>query len=243
MWDFGGQEEYRDKYLITPEKFFFGIDLIIYVIDIQDTQRYEESLDYFKKIVDIIKRLEENPYILVFIHKYDPDIRDSEEISLNVEYLKEKITNLLKDKKLDYDIYLSSIFSMISNEPKFSKYIKDIMKETTLTSSTQTKIDGMGNIVETTLNSVIRLSESIMTQFKELEVRIATLEASKGTSAQAQNNLPQPMYSSKPLPPPPPPPSATQKAQEPRPSPASVRSAIIGELKELFSKKKKLDIT
>jgi len=47
LWDFGGQIDHREEYLKEPEKYFFGINLVIYVIDIQDTERYDESIEYF----------------------------------------------------------------------------------------------------------------------------------------------------------------------------------------------------
>ena len=74
IWDFGGQQEYRDKYLEEPNKYFLKIDLIIYVIDLQDPEKYNESINYFEKIIDILEKLEESPYILIFIHKFiSPD--------------------------------------------------------------------------------------------------------------------------------------------------------------------------
>ncbi|MFW9988829.1 MAG: ADP-ribosylation factor-like protein, partial [Candidatus Odinarchaeota archaeon] len=72
IWDFGGQEEYREMYIQEPHRYFLNIDLIIYVIDLQDPQKYKESIEYFKKIIEILEKLEENPHILIFIHKYDP---------------------------------------------------------------------------------------------------------------------------------------------------------------------------
>ncbi|MFW9819824.1 MAG: hypothetical protein ACFFE5_09460, partial [Candidatus Thorarchaeota archaeon] len=46
---------------------------IIYVIDIQDTKRYDTALKYLK---DVINSIEESNNIdfSVFLHKFDPDI-------------------------------------------------------------------------------------------------------------------------------------------------------------------------
>ena len=54
IWDFGGQEQYRDKYLTNPDKYFLEVDLLLYVIDVQETDKFEESLDYFNKILNIL---------------------------------------------------------------------------------------------------------------------------------------------------------------------------------------------
>ncbi|MCK4481052.1 MAG: hypothetical protein KAV01_11030, partial [Candidatus Lokiarchaeota archaeon] len=58
IWDLGGQKEYRERYLDNPEQYFIQLDLLIYVIDAQDPERFEESLDYFKNIIDSLIFLE-----------------------------------------------------------------------------------------------------------------------------------------------------------------------------------------
>ncbi len=238
IWDFGGQKDYRDKYLTTPEKYFFGVNLIIYVIDVQDPTRYDESIEYFDKIINIVNNLEEHPYVLIFIHKVDPDIKDQEDTVLNIELIKDLISAVFKDKKLDYDIYLSSIYSMISSEPNFAKYIKDVMKESmALTDPTKAKMEEIGKIVESSLNAVVRLSESVMTQFQALEARINVLESSRTSTS----GLPLPISSSQPLPPPPPPSGKMLSSPAPAQGGLSARSMVVSELRELFAKKKKID--
>jgi len=52
----------------------------IYVIDIQATDRYEESLQYLTLLNPAIQKA--NPEeIIVFFHKYDPDLRTNPEYS------------------------------------------------------------------------------------------------------------------------------------------------------------------
>ncbi|TFF89165.1 MAG: GTP-binding protein, partial [Promethearchaeota archaeon] len=206
VWDFGGQADYRDKYLRKPEKYFFGVDLVMYVIDVQATERYDEAIEYFDEIIKILIRLEVKPYFLILLHKYDPDIRNDEEILLNVEFLKDLIKSLFENQDFDYDIYLSSIYSTISKEPKFSKFLKNFMEEEAFLKDFEgDKIEQMGQIVEKTLDMVIKLSESMMTQFGELERRIKSLEQGKPPSSSADAGIPtlapKPAYSSAPPPP------------------------------------------
>ena len=52
LWDFGGQEEYRKVYLNSPEKYFLKVDLVIYVIDLQDPENYEKSIFRCHRVVD-----------------------------------------------------------------------------------------------------------------------------------------------------------------------------------------------
>ncbi|MFX1236882.1 MAG: ADP-ribosylation factor-like protein [Promethearchaeota archaeon] len=244
VWDFGGQLEYRNKYLREPEKYFLGIDLIIYVIDLQDSELYEESLEYFRKIINIINRLEEFPYILIFLHKFDPDIKEDNEILLNVEYLKDEIKKIFTNKKkLEYDIYLSSIYSMIAKEPKFAQYLKDTMEQTaTLKDPSISKIEGIASILETTLNGLIRLSESVMQQFNEVNKRLSNLESGKPIAKVQSTSAPMPIYSTNPTRPefmsPPQQPIKTERSQS-IPAP-NARSAILQELQTLFDNRKKI---
>ena len=235
IWDFGGQKDHRDEYLQAPENYFFGIDLIIYVIDIQDPQRYEESIEYFRKIIEIVVGLEEAPYVLIYLHKYDPDISENDEVALNVELVKDLVKSVFKDKKLDYDIYLSSIYSMISNEPKFSKFIKEVMnKSTSLTDPTTLKISELGEIVEKAINAILQLSASMMA----LEKRINNLETSeivKPAKKGTELPFPAPEYSGIPLAPPPPP--SALHAPPMAPEGRNLRTAVMTELKDIFVKK------
>ncbi len=238
VWDFGGQKDHRKEYLQTPEDYFFGIDLIVYVIDIQDTGRYDESIEYFDHIIENVIKLEATPHVLVFIHKLDPDIREDNDILLNVELIKDLIKSIFQDKKFNYDIYLTSIYSMISSEPQFSKFIKDVMSDSvSLTNPTALKVSELGGIIEKALNAVIQVSSSLVA----LERRIETLEHSKRgrlSKQTSQETLPTPEYSKSaiPLPPPPPPPLKASISNPSKRGP-ELRTAIMSELKDIFVKK------
>ncbi len=51
IWDFGGQDQYRKIHLEDFKNNFQETDKIIYVIDIQDQERYSLALDYLMLIV------------------------------------------------------------------------------------------------------------------------------------------------------------------------------------------------
>ncbi|NVM36213.1 MAG: hypothetical protein HWN81_11505 [Candidatus Lokiarchaeota archaeon] len=228
IWDLGGQEEYRERYLKNPEQYFIQLDLLIYVIDVQDPERFEESLEYFEKIIDSIILLEENPYILIFIHKYDPDLKNDPKILLNVELLKDSLNELLKSKKNDFhiEIYLTSIYSLISREPQFAKYIKNLMSASySLADPTVRKVEGLGKTLEETLNAVIRLSESISTQLNELDNRLRAIES--GAFQIAQSGIPIEIA------------NPNQRGVRPQ---ENTRLQVLNELKDLFSKRKSLNL-
>lgn len=75
-WDLGGQVQYREKlYFNKPELYFSDADLILYVVDIQDSDRFAESANYFKLVLTALSDLNENPPILVVLNKSDQDVR------------------------------------------------------------------------------------------------------------------------------------------------------------------------
>jgi len=238
IWDFGGQEEYRNKYLQNPDKYFLNVDLVIYVIDIQDPESYEESIAYFNQIIDVLYKLEEDPYVLIFIHKFDPDIKDESEVLLNIEFLKDLIKGVFKEKEeFEYDIFLSSIYSLIANEPKFSKYLKTTMQKTA--TLTDYKLEGMATILESTLNGIIRLSESVMAQYSDLDHRIRALETGGDLTEEQIKQVPKPEYSTQfklttdvPV-------TQSQKFEQRIFQRQNVKSAILEELKDLFDKSKR----
>ena len=239
IWDFGGQKDHRKEYLETPEEYFFGLDLIIYVIDIQDSERYEESIEYFKSIIENVIKLEQTPHVLIFIHKLDPDLRDDNEVLLNVELVKDLIRNIFQEIQLNYDIYLTSIFSMISSEPQFSKFIKDVMAESaSLTDPTSLKIAELGTIIENALNAVIQLSSSMVALEKRLELLEKPKRGRPTKTKATHEQLPTPEVSKSIVPPPPPPPPSKGK---PAPTPpkegTGLRTALMSELKDIFVKK------
>ena len=228
IWDLGGQEEYRERYLNNPEQYFIQLDLLIYVIDVQNPERFDESIDYLDKILDSLVLLEEAPYVLLFLHKYDPDLKGEPKILLNIELLKDNIGELLKSKGYDFEveIYLTSIYSLISREPQFAKYIKNLMNAGySLSDPTVKKVEGLGKTLEETLNAVIRLSESISTQLNDLDIRLRAIESSAFQAAQSG----QPLEISNPS-------LSSRRAGE------NSRLTVLNELKDLFSKKKSLDL-
>jgi GTPase SAR1 family protein len=227
VWDMGGQKEYRDRYLKHPEQYFLEIDLLIYVIDIQDAERFAESFEYFEEILKILKMLDEDPFIMVYIHKHDPDLRRNPEIVLSVELLKDNLNQLLTQYGFDFEAYLTSIYSLISNEPEFSKYIKDVMRSAhSLTNPTLKKVEGLGKTLEETMNAVIRLSESLSKQLNDLDSRLRAIES--GAFQVAQSGIPIGIHN---------PNQANTQI-----NPADSRSQVLNELKQLFDKKRKLNL-
>ena len=221
IWDFGGQEIYRKMYLKEPEKYFFQTQLVLYVIDVQDPDKFDESFEYFSQILEIFKIFEEKPYFLIFIHKSDPDLRETPEFQLNVEIAKVGINDLFKERYMEYEVFTSSIYDLISSQPKFARFLKDVLRDQqSLTNPTLEKVEGLGKILDSTLTAVIRLSENVMVEFDGIYKRFEALENQFKAGLSA---------------PPPEQPKATETDSQ------STRTTVLNELKELFQKRKKVN--
>ncbi len=112
FWDMGGQKIYREIYKKNQEVYFDGTDLLIYVIDIQDPNRFENSLEYLNSILQFFKDSDMNVSIIVTFHKYDPDLRNDETILTNIEKLREMIFNKYSTFKILFQ--RSSIYDILS---------------------------------------------------------------------------------------------------------------------------------
>jgi small GTP-binding protein len=112
IWDFGGQKQYREIYFSRFDEFKVGIDKIIFVIDVQDQERYDIALDYFQNLINLFQDTIEFD-ISFFLHKFDPDLEITHpEIDDIV------VSNLIKKVKsivlpyMTYSIFKTSIYTV-----------------------------------------------------------------------------------------------------------------------------------
>ncbi len=112
FWDMGGQDQYREIYMKYQDVYFDATDLLIYVIDIQDPDRFENSLEYLDAILTFFSDSNMDVPIIVTLHKYDPNLKGNEEILTNIEVLREIILEKYPDFKILFQ--QSSIYDIIS---------------------------------------------------------------------------------------------------------------------------------
>jgi len=112
LWDFGGQENYREEYTAAPERYFDGLNLLIFVIDVQDMERAELALEYFSKCLDYVTQFR-NPgemQLLVLLHKVDPDLLENPRVQVHLQFLRDQVALIAKQHEISASIRSSTIF-------------------------------------------------------------------------------------------------------------------------------------
>jgi len=113
IWDLGGQEQFRNGYLNDFQTHIEGTKKFIYVLDIQDWERYDISLEYLGKILDLLRKHKTTIDFSIFLHKYDPDLE-----FIYSKFDESVISDLIRNiKKLipyhfGHQIYKTSIYTV-----------------------------------------------------------------------------------------------------------------------------------
>ncbi|MCJ7649277.1 MAG: ADP-ribosylation factor-like protein [Candidatus Lokiarchaeota archaeon] len=113
IWDFGGQEQFREGYLNDFQTHIKEIKKFIYVVDFQDRERYDISLEYLGKIIALLRKHKTNIDFSIFLHKYDPDLKFK-----NSNFNENVISDLIRSMKrlipsdFTYQIYKTSIYTV-----------------------------------------------------------------------------------------------------------------------------------
>lgn len=71
IWDYGGQKYYREQFLKSSKISLSDTDILLYVIDILDVERYNESLDYLNHIFQRLFQNNQQFHFGILFHKFD----------------------------------------------------------------------------------------------------------------------------------------------------------------------------
>lgn len=121
LWDFGGQEIYRNKYLSAPERYFDQISFVYYVVDIQDAKILDDSIKYFNAIFDNIKIYSPNAKIIILFHKNDPTLEAMMDKNNVKQRFMDAVAESLEKAKFSIIIYKTSIYNHMSIITAFSQ--------------------------------------------------------------------------------------------------------------------------
>ena len=106
MIDLGGQEIYLQQHLSDPN-LFKNLNTIIFVIDLQNEQKSSSTQKYFKEILEILDENKERPFISIFLHKYDPDLKS--ELESTIESWFTWLDATFSTFNIPFSYYLTSI--------------------------------------------------------------------------------------------------------------------------------------
>ncbi|MCK4687999.1 MAG: 50S ribosome-binding GTPase [Candidatus Lokiarchaeota archaeon] len=131
--DFGGQAQYREDYLKNPAKYLSGTDLIFYVIDAQDYNRYIETIDYLDQLLLFFKEEQDYPPICVLFHKMDPQFAKDRVINRKILTLKQALTRYSHD--FDIFFFETTIFDIKSIMTAFSSGLSMVFEKMEIVSN------------------------------------------------------------------------------------------------------------
>ena len=118
IWELGGQQQYRDEYLDNLEKYIQETKKFIYVIDVQDIDRYETALKYFADILKLMSTEDmKNIQLSIFLHKFDPGLDKKPEFSYRKisTRLIDKISNIIPTD-INYYIFKTTIYTVFEKK-------------------------------------------------------------------------------------------------------------------------------
>jgi len=105
--DLGGQNAYRAEYFVDFNKYLTGTSKIIYVIDIQDSDRYDEALEYMVRVINQIDNQREIDFS-IFLHKFDSNfVLDK----IDLDRLMKKIRQVIRPNFI-YSLHKTSIYAI-----------------------------------------------------------------------------------------------------------------------------------
>jgi len=124
IWDLGGQQQYLDEYHgVLKNNIFRKASILLYVIDVTDTDRYENARSEFEWSANQILSFNPGARINVFFHKIDL-VHDQDAV---VAYLKKMLSQNISHKIMFHStsIFGQSLFSA------WSEIIREISPKTT----------------------------------------------------------------------------------------------------------------
>nr|MDO8085621.1 ADP-ribosylation factor-like protein [Candidatus Sigynarchaeum springense]MDO8116323.1 ADP-ribosylation factor-like protein [Candidatus Sigynarchaeota archaeon] len=142
--DLGGQKQYIVNYFKEPGQYFDQADACIYVADVQDADRVNDALNYFKDVLAQFDALGIKPSIHVLLHKAERYIQDANPTDREtMEILQTRMSAAVGGRfplafamtTITQPWTITSAFATIFNEilgrtEQYKKSIEDIAKAT-----------------------------------------------------------------------------------------------------------------
>jgi len=126
-WDLGGQEQYRAEYLANADQVLRDTNLLIFVVDVQDAERFKNASVYFNNILSALDTLKIKAPVILCLHKIDPDVIEHPHIVKNLKKLTEMFSAYSQEHGVEIQVFKTSIFDRKSLVEMFSNGIKQLI--------------------------------------------------------------------------------------------------------------------
>ena len=120
IFDFGGQAQFREVYIEKPE-IFAKTNVLIPIVDLHDAAKFEIAKEYFLKIMDLFEKDVKKPKIIIFLHKYDTEDFEKDQLEANLKTAKALFQKALA--RWNPTIQVTSIY----DQKKLSMILRDIL--------------------------------------------------------------------------------------------------------------------
>ncbi len=237
--ELGGQEQFRKFYIEAPDRFFLETDIVVYLIDIQDNERYHETLDYLTQILRSLEYVQEIPYFIILFSKCDPDVVNSPIFQEKYDHLANKVKEVFKSYgEFGFEIQTSSIYNIVTLTPSFSRMLKGLFSGSAL--AQEEKIEAMGKLLMKVVDLFLDTEASLNKEISGIRHRLIKIEEMikqgivvKGKDGTTPSDLISKDTTGEP----------SKATPEKKPLPAgprggmSVRAALLNELKQVLGVK------
>ncbi len=113
IWDYGGQEAYRQRYLAS-ETDLEDLNFAFYLVDVQDSNRFQDSANYLNNLLQANEKIGNE--LAICLHKADPDITGTA-LQDNISMATEIFSSIVPEAT---PFFLTSIFFESSLRRTFS---------------------------------------------------------------------------------------------------------------------------
>jgi predicted regulator of Ras-like GTPase activity (Roadblock/LC7/MglB family) len=125
--DMGGQKTYLVNYLKEPGQYFDQADACIYVVDIQDVDRVNDTLNYFKDVLTQFDTLGIKPSIHVMLHKAERYMREANQSDREtIEILQARMTGAV-DKRFPLTFAVTTVSEPWTVSSAFAVIFNDLL--------------------------------------------------------------------------------------------------------------------
>ncbi|MFX1497569.1 MAG: ADP-ribosylation factor-like protein [Promethearchaeota archaeon] len=173
-WDLGGQVQYREKlYFNRPELFFTEVDLVLYVVDTYDSDRFPESANYYRQVLKALNDLSEFPPIIIVLSKSDQDFRSTVQWQDNINVIKNKFNQITNEyEKYSVDYADTTIYQKETIMQMFSVALKKVSDTSEIIENI---LEDFSHIIDAKSSSLISMDGLIFGNYNDSDTDEALL--------------------------------------------------------------------